>query len=84
MDIKLISKPSASFYFVMKMFHAASRFRRGSAGLLASENNGKPNGLPREAPRRERSVVEMPGVEPGSNVYTEGQYDHDLLDSLIP
>ncbi len=25
------------------------------------------------------SLVEMPGVEPGSNVYAEGPYDHDLL-----
>lgn len=29
-----------------------------------------------EARRSERSVVEMPGVEPGSNVYVEGLYDH--------
>ncbi len=29
-------------------------------------------------------MVEMPGVEPGSNVYADGQYDHDLLSSLGP
>ena len=29
-------------------------------------------------------MVEMPGVEPGSNVYAEGLYDHGLLNSLIP
>ncbi len=26
-------------------------------------------------------VVEMPGVEPGSNVYAEGLYDHVVLSS---
>lgn len=29
-------------------------------------------------------VVEMPGVEPGSNVYTEGLYDYVSLSSLGP
>jgi hypothetical protein len=29
-------------------------------------------------------MVEMPGIEPGSNVYKEGSYDHVLLDSLHP
>lgn len=29
-------------------------------------------------------LVEMPGVEPGSNVYIEGPYDHVLLNSLRP
>lgn len=29
-------------------------------------------------------MVEMPGVEPGSNVYANGQYDHDPSDSLSP
>lgn len=29
-------------------------------------------------------MVEMPGVEPGSNVYAEGLYDHVLLVTLHP
>ncbi len=32
----------------------------------------------------EMEVVEMPGVEPGSNVYTEGLYDYVSLSSLGP
>ena len=35
------------------------------------------SGLPREARCGERSVVEMPGVEPGSNVCAMRLYGHD-------
>jgi|GEM_PF-6583323 len=38
-------------------------------------------GLPREALHRERSVVEMPGIEPGSNVYEWSLYDHGSFNS---
>lgn len=38
----------------------------------------------RESENNKKVMVEMPGVEPGSNVYDEGQYDHVLLSSLSP
>lgn len=52
---------------------------RALRGTLRCESNWPATRSSRERSERERSVVEMPGVEPGSNVYAEGLYDHGPL-----
>ena len=62
---------------ILRFCWPANRSRSDSV----AQKNGTSKRL-RTATFAARRLVEMPGVEPGSNVYAAGQYDHVLLDSL--